>query len=271
MFVDITDTYAKTETGVTGNTEIKLYRLAGSEIRTSVILYNVVEPDDILEINFSLYGKYWMAHLFKSKQRIYKGSIIELDLDDGTVISLQTHSGAFKYNSYMRSLASISDNDILALTSKYVKQIVVKNYDRQTSLIYQFGEEYNGQYNTSYEGAELLRIACVRLVDVFNKTKVEEKPEPDVKAETFNANVETTTHYGDGRILTREYNLNTKYGRRMARRQAEYNYEHGSEKYRNDINEIRNVFWLIVTVICIVIFILIWNISGPEAAFKWLK
>ncbi len=52
------------------------------------------------------------------------------------------------------------------------------------------------------------------------------------------------------------YNPNTKYGRRKAREQAQRNYENGSEEYRNDIDNIKIVVWLIVIVIAIFFFII---------------
>jgi hypothetical protein len=52
------------------------------------------------------------------------------------------------------------------------------------------------------------------------------------------------------------YNPNTKYGRRKAREQAQRNYENGSDEYRNDIDNIKIVVWLIVIVIAILFFII---------------
>lgn len=52
------------------------------------------------------------------------------------------------------------------------------------------------------------------------------------------------------------YNPNTKYGRRKAREQALLNYENGSEEYRNGIDNIKMVIWLIIIVIAILFFII---------------
>lgn len=67
------------------------------------------------------------------------------------------------------------------------------------------------------------------------------------------------------------YNPNTQYGRRKLREQAQYNYDNGTPEYRNDIDNIKNVVWLVVIGICVIIFIIIYNVSGPEAAIDWLK
>jgi hypothetical protein len=52
------------------------------------------------------------------------------------------------------------------------------------------------------------------------------------------------------------YNANTKYGRRKGREQAQSNYENGNEEYRNDIDNIKIVVWLIIIVIAIFFFII---------------
>lgn len=71
--------------------------------------------------------------------------------------------------------------------------------------------------------------------------------------------------------LDRQYNLNTKYGRRKARDQAKYNYDNGTPEYRESIDEIGCVTWGIILFFCAVVFMLIWAVSGPEAAIRWLK
>ncbi len=52
------------------------------------------------------------------------------------------------------------------------------------------------------------------------------------------------------------YNPNTKYGRRKGREQAQRNYENGSVEYRNEIDNIKIVVWLIIIVIAILFFII---------------
>lgn len=54
----------------------------------------------------------------------------------------------------------------------------------------------------------------------------------------------------------RTYNLNTQYGRRKAREQAIRKYENGSQEYRDEIDKIRTIVWLIIIVITIFVFIM---------------
>lgn len=54
----------------------------------------------------------------------------------------------------------------------------------------------------------------------------------------------------------KEYNPNTKYGRRKTREQAQLNYKNGTDEYRKDSDNIKLVLWLIVIVIAILFFII---------------
>jgi hypothetical protein len=50
----------------------------------------------------------------------------------------------------------------------------------------------------------------------------------------------------------KSYNLNTKYGRRKAREQALRNYENGTPEYRQEIDSIKIVVWVIIIIIAII-------------------
>jgi uncharacterized membrane protein YvbJ len=67
------------------------------------------------------------------------------------------------------------------------------------------------------------------------------------------------------------YNPNTKYGRRKLREQAKYNYDNGSQEYRDEIDKIGCVTWTIIFVIVGIIFLIIAATSGIEDAIKWLR
>jgi hypothetical protein len=54
----------------------------------------------------------------------------------------------------------------------------------------------------------------------------------------------------------KSYNLNTKYGRRKAREQAIRNYNNGTPEYRNEIDKIRSVFWIVIILIVVVVFVI---------------
>lgn len=271
MFVDITDTYAKSVLNATTNeANIKIYRLASSEVHTNVKLYNTGNQD-CLELIFSYTRNCWFVHLSTPKRTIYKGSVVDIILENEKVIKLSIHTGAFKFDNLWQSVALIVADSFELLSEYYIKQINISHETRQTSVTYTFGDSYNGQYNTTYEGAELLRIVCLRLMEGYKKQQPSGLRIQREKIIAVSSETSKPVSSYDGPILTRQYNLNTKYGRKMANRQAEYNYQYGSEKYRQDIDNIRVVIWGIVLVVCAIIFILIWNTSGPEAAINWLK
>lgn len=72
-------------------------------------------------------------------------------------------------------------------------------------------------------------------------------------------------------MQNRPYNLNTKYGQRKAREQARYNYENGSQEYRDENDKIGCFVWAIVFVIAGIIFVIIAITSSVEDAIKWLN
>jgi len=54
----------------------------------------------------------------------------------------------------------------------------------------------------------------------------------------------------------KQYNPNTKYGRRKAREQAQRNYENGTAEYREGIDTIKAVLWIVVIVIAIIFYLI---------------
>jgi len=69
----------------------------------------------------------------------------------------------------------------------------------------------------------------------------------------------------------RQYNPNTKYGRRKMREQAYNNIANYTPEEKKEYNKISIGLGFALFVICIIISILIFIISGPEALIKWLK
>ena len=54
----------------------------------------------------------------------------------------------------------------------------------------------------------------------------------------------------------KNYNPNTKYGRRKAREQAASNYQNGTPEYRKEIDNIGAVIWTIIFIIVIIVFLI---------------
>ncbi len=71
--------------------------------------------------------------------------------------------------------------------------------------------------------------------------------------------------------MPRQFNPNSKYGRKKMREQAEYNYRTGTPEYRKDIDEIGCVVWGVIIGVCALIFILIALTKGTDSAINWLK
>lgn len=69
----------------------------------------------------------------------------------------------------------------------------------------------------------------------------------------------------------RNDNLNTRHGRQQARRQAQWNYDHGTPEYRAGIDSFRVWAGLISFVIITIVAALIYFTGGPDALKSWLK
>jgi len=54
----------------------------------------------------------------------------------------------------------------------------------------------------------------------------------------------------------KQYNPNTKYGRKKALEQARRNYANGTPEYQNDIDNIKIVLWIIVIIVAIIFYII---------------
>jgi len=69
----------------------------------------------------------------------------------------------------------------------------------------------------------------------------------------------------------KQYNPNTKYGRRKMREQAYNNIANYTPEEKEEYNKIKFGMGLTFFVIFIIICVLIFVIAGPEALIKWLK
>lgn len=74
------------------------------------------------------------------------------------------------------------------------------------------------------------------------------------KYEEYNRKEKLRMAKSDFQPVSKQYNLNTKYGRRKARDHALYTYENGSPEYRKEIDRIGVVVWLIIIAIALIIF-----------------
>lgn len=71
--------------------------------------------------------------------------------------------------------------------------------------------------------------------------------------------------------LYKQYNPNTKYGRRKMREQAYNNIANYTPEEKAEYNKIQFGMGLVFFVIFIIVCVLIVVISGPEALISWLK
>ncbi len=72
-------------------------------------------------------------------------------------------------------------------------------------------------------------------------------------------------------MANRNYNPNTKYGRKKARDQTYYNYTNGTPEYRSEIDGIKGCVWMVIIVGMIILGILIYLTQGEAGLKSWLK
>ncbi len=157
----------------------------------------------------------------------FKASETQLNTEFERVIKEYQYSDEIKlafYNAAFDTLIKQFKNEI----SKD------ENYEHTISTIYQIyiSALKEDNINTSKLESDLARFKTI------------EVPEMVVK--------ETNNEY---QPQFKNYNLNTKYGRKKAREQAVRNYENGTTEYRNEIDKLKFAVWIIIIVIVIVIFI----------------
>ena len=120
-----------------------------------------------------------------------------------------------------------------------------ENYDYIISTLYQL----------FIKALEEDNVDCVKLHNELDHFRKEELP--SIIASVKKPKVRKEPVY-------KQYNLNTKYGRRKAREQALSNYENGTPEYRRDIDNMRIIAWVIIGVIAIIFFLIKISLSGKH-------
>ena len=281
--VDISNTEVSSTVNSSGKIEIAVSRLAGNTKNSAIRLFE--NGDAVLAfMDVSLFISLNSVFVYFStlKRSIYKGSRIEIHLTDKTIIKKYILTGATKLGMVWKAIVILSSNEIIRLSTIAITQIIIADDSRKTSTCYTFGEKFGEQYSKFNDAVNLFMLVCSKLIEEARKSGIsieEEKPKPAASYSNTIVLPKNNAQQGsmpqgntnDGPILNRQYNLNTKYGRAMARRQAAYNYQHGSQEYRNSIDQIGCVVWAVIIAICFIVFLIIASVRGPEAAIKWLR
>lgn len=145
----------------------------------------------------------------------------------------------------------------------YSEEIKLKFYlEAFQSLIAQFKREVTKDENFDYIISTLYQL----FINLLNSDNIDaDKIEKELLAfrtiELKNIVISYTTQEGQTQPTYKQYNLNSKYGRRKAREQAIRNYENGTPKYKNDIDNIKIVFWVIIGAVALIIYLVKANIK----------
>lgn len=277
MPYDIADTC--THVRNTGHSYIvEIARLAGKEDNTRIRL--VAEQPcslaylDLLPID---YGPHWQLHCYAPEKEIEKGSVLEIHLRNQMVFSKCFLTAPAKIGTGWLSIVSLSHFEFVQLATVGLKQLVVANDAPKLKVCFVFSPQPQEHYESVKQGEELLKIIFSKVLDEsMRQESIHRTIAASVASLPNAASVPVTTatasdaSVADGLALNRQYNLNTPYGRRMARNQAAYNYANGSQEYRADVDRMK--FWagLILVGLLLLIFIVIALLKGSGAAIKAL-
>jgi len=272
--MSIVDTRANATTNFLGNLQVQISRLAGREGINQIRLYDNSDTSKYIDISFSIFSDNALMVVWTPILDYITKPQIELSFQSGVKIQKESHAASKIYDK-TQATWRFEHSDIVKMISDGLASITMTENVRRTKRIFVFKAISPSIYNSEGEGQELLKIICKTLAQEIAKYGIILSPEyklasPPLKPPKVTplTNPFTNTAF---QPLSRQYNLDTKYGRKMANKQAQYNYDHGSEEYRNSIDNIGCVTWAVIISICALIFIIIWMVNGPDAALKWIK
>lgn len=264
MFINIEDTQAKASTNHLGRLQIQISRLSGSEGDRQIRMYTYEDVNDYADISFNLEEKNTVIILFVPYSKVLLVNKVEFTMDNGETYKYEINTLSKIADRYMITCV-IEHLTLLEFINTNLSEIKVSNKNGVYFSRYYFRQAGTTSYQSEEQGKRLLKFVCKTLVEEAARYGIVISNEFGVQSEPLR--LPPVRHS----ILEKQYNLNTKYCRKMARRQAAYNYQNGSQEYRNSIDNIGCIVWSVIIAICIIVFIIIWNVSGPEAAIKWLR
>lgn len=166
-----------------------------------------------------------------------RGSANDFDSEFKRVIKENGYSEDLKKEFYFAAFDSIIDvnKKLLVRKDEFYKDNVIAQYNLFINALKEDGLDYSSveEKRTNFEQNEFPTVV------LYAK---------GLKLSTPVDNEYVSSY--------KEYNPNTKYGRRKAREQAQQNYENGTDEYRNENDNIKLVLWLIVIGIAIIFFVI---------------
>jgi hypothetical protein len=155
----------------------------------------------------------------------------------------------------------------LELESEFKRAVAKFGYSEDTklkfysevfqTLMVQFKKEVAKDENYDFIISTLYQFFIITLEeDEIDASKFKKDLEHFRKTELGKDTIFQVSNQSHSTPIYKQYNLNTKYGRRKAREQAYSNYANGSPEYKREIDNIRVVVWLVIIGIAIVVFLI---------------
>lgn len=149
-------------------------------------------------------------------------------------------------NEFKRIIKENSDSDDLRLRFYHA---VFEKLINQIKTEFSENENYRYFINTRYN----LFITALK-GDNIDTTKL------DNELEELNSEISKNNHSKKNNFVyqpdNKIYNLNTKYGRKKAREQAQRNYINGTPEYRQEIDNMKAIAWTIIIIIAVIIYLI---------------
>ncbi|GGH61826.1 hypothetical protein HNQ91_001143 [Filimonas zeae] len=176
MAVDIADTIARVRL-TEYNYSVDIVRLAGNEENVCVRLLDDEQGSvTFIDLMPGAYGTSWQLQCYMPKRTLYKGSLLELYLDNNILLEKTFITGGARIGKLWLSIVGLSDDEVALLSKTGIKQVVVKDDARQFYRRFTFSNQPQQHYETAAQGAELLKTAVRKVVEESRKQAANPQP-----------------------------------------------------------------------------------------------
>jgi hypothetical protein len=168
MPVDITDTCARVRY-TDYSYSIDIVRLAGNEDNTCVRLVADTESSvGFIDLMPGAYGPSWQLQCYVPDRIIASGTLLELHLNNDTVLDKLFITDAGEIGQMWLSIAGFSYEEFALLSEVGVKHVLVRNEAGKADFRFIFSNRPQEHYETELQGEALLKIAFKSVMDESN-------------------------------------------------------------------------------------------------------
>lgn len=216
--MSIADTRASATTNYLGILQINITRLAGKDGVNQLRLYNSSDSSQFIDISFSVLPENALLVLWASELHLIK-SQIELSFQSGVKMQKENQA-AGKIGDKIMATWILEHSDIVHMIDDELTTITITENILKTKRTFVFKSISPSLYSSEHEDKELLKILCKTLAQESAKYGIVLSAGYKLTSTPLNAPkaLPLTDPFTNAPFqpLSRQYNLNTKYGRKMA-------------------------------------------------------